>query len=66
MLHPAGSARPAVLGLKGVGKTTVAVEFFKAVNCLNSPGDACGECRSCVKAQGSTHPDLLRLGSSAV
>ena len=51
-------------GLKGVGKTTVAVEFFKALNCLNSPGDACGRCRSCVKIQGGTHPDLIRLGSS--
>jgi len=50
-------------GLKGVGKTTVALEFFKALNCLNSPGDACGECRSCVKVQSGTHPDLVRLSS---
>lgn len=51
-------------GLKGLGKTTVAMEFFKALNCLNTPGDACGSCRSCVKVQGGTHPDLIKLSSS--
>ena len=52
-------------GLKGVGKTTVAVEFFKALNCLSTPGDACGQCRSCVKVLRGAHPDLVRMNSSS-
>ncbi len=48
-------------GLKSLGKTKVAVEFFKALNCLNSPGDPCDRCRSCAKAYNQIHPDLVRL-----
>jgi len=51
-------------GVKGVGKTTVAVEFFKALNCLSTPGNACGQCRSCMKVRSGTHPDLVRLHST--
>ncbi|MBO5741916.1 MAG: DNA polymerase III subunit gamma/tau, partial [Bacteroidaceae bacterium] len=37
-------------GPRGVGKTTCARIFAKAINCLNpnSEGDACGECESCL------------------
>ncbi|MBN2298482.1 MAG: DNA polymerase III subunit [Deltaproteobacteria bacterium] len=48
-------------GPEGLGKTKVALEFFKALNCLETPGDACDTCRSCMKAQGLTHPDLIML-----
>lgn len=36
-------------GPRGVGKTTCARIFAKAINCLNptSDGEACGECESC-------------------
>lgn len=36
-------------GPRGVGKTTCARIFAKAINCLNpqAGGDACGECESC-------------------
>lgn len=48
-------------GLKGVGKTSVAIEFFKSLNCLHTPGDPCDACRSCVKGMSGTHPDLVNL-----
>jgi DNA polymerase-3 subunit delta' len=48
-------------GLKGIGKTRVALEFFKALNCLKSPGDACESCSSCIKANNYRHPDLIRI-----
>jgi len=48
-------------GLKGIGKTKVAHEFFKALNCLKTPGDACESCSSCTKANNYRHPDLLRI-----
>ena len=37
-------------GPRGVGKTTCARIFAKAINCLNpnSEGDACGTCESCM------------------
>jgi DNA polymerase III subunit delta' len=45
-------------GPQGLGKTHVAREFFKAVNCLKSPGDPCYACKSCLMASGNSHPDL--------
>jgi DNA polymerase-3 subunit delta' len=50
-------------GPVGLGKTKVAHEFFKAVNCLESPGYPCDACRNCVKADSGSHPDLIMLGA---
>jgi len=52
-------------GGAGLGKTRVAREFFKAINCLETPGDACGRCSSCVKVMAGTHPDLVELNPEA-
>ncbi|MGC9324449.1 MAG: ATP-binding protein [Desulfomonilia bacterium] len=52
-------------GMRGLGKTVVAREFFKAVNCLNSPGDPCDACRNCMKANAKSHPDLVEVVPSA-
>lgn len=42
-----------------VGKTTLAVQFARAVNCQSgSAGTACGECRSCRLIGELRHPDL--------
>jgi len=51
-------------GPAGIGKTTVAHEFFRAVNCLAGRGDSCGSCRSCLKACGHAHPDLVTVNPS--
>jgi DNA polymerase-3 subunit delta' len=51
-------------GPAGVGKTMVAREFFKAVNCLKSPGRPCDSCRSCLKMRSGFHPDFITVGPS--
>lgn len=51
-------------GPLGVGKGSAALAFARAILCERSPagtGDACGECRACVKAQSLQHPDLKLL-----
>jgi len=45
-------------GGDGVGKRTTAMEFAKAINCLELPADACGKCISCRKVDHGNHPDL--------
>ncbi|MCF0124280.1 MAG: DNA polymerase III subunit gamma/tau, partial [Clostridia bacterium] len=34
-------------GPKGIGKTTIAKIFSKAINCNNFDGDVCNKCESC-------------------
>ncbi|MGO9146312.1 MAG: ATP-binding protein [Desulfomonilia bacterium] len=48
-------------GALGLGKTRMAKEFFKALNCLEDNGDACDKCRSCLKVMAGYHPDLTEL-----
>ena len=45
-------------GPRGLDKAKTAVEFFKALNCLASPGDPCQACGTCLKAERGAHPDL--------
>ena len=52
------------VGNEGIGKKWAAVQFSKALNCLNNPvesGDACDQCLSCRKIDEGLHPDLLLL-----
>ncbi len=48
-------------GPAGIGKTTLAREFFGAVNCLEARGEACGSCASCLKTASGSHPDLITV-----
>lgn len=48
-------------GAAGLGKTGMAVEFFRAMNCAGRTGDACGTCGSCLKAASKSHPDLVMV-----
>jgi DNA polymerase-3 subunit delta' len=52
------------LGNEGIGKKWVALQFAKALNCLegvSKDGDACDLCLSCKKIDHRLHPDVLLL-----
>lgn len=51
-------------GLAGTGKTTLAREFGKTLNCATPRDfDCCDSCPSCRKADEGNHPDLLHIVS---
>jgi DNA polymerase-3 subunit delta' len=45
-------------GPPNIGKELVALNFAKALNCLESEADACDRCISCRKIDDSNHPDV--------
>jgi len=52
------------LGNEGIGKKWVALQFAKALNCLDGGmgrGDACDHCLSCKKIDHALHPDVLLI-----
>ena len=52
------------LGNEGIGKKWVALQFAKALNCLNEgveKGEACDHCLSCKKIDHALHPDVLLI-----
>ena len=50
------------VGISGIGKTTTALAFTQAVNCIEPvKGEGCGRCRSCRQIIGGNFPDLLFL-----
>lgn len=49
-------------GPGGIGKSLVAMNFAKALNCLgDSESRPCDACAPCKKADASNHPDILLL-----
>jgi DNA polymerase-3 subunit delta' len=48
------------LGAEGIGKSLVALQFAKALNCLEGADtvDACDRCISCKKINRLVHPDV--------
>ncbi len=52
-------------GPEGVGKRLAALNFAKALNCLENGFDACGSCISCVKIEKGSHPDLHVVDNGA-
>ncbi len=46
-------------GPMGVGRFSSALAFSKSILCENSQnGEPCGVCKSCIMAEGMTHPDI--------
>ena len=47
------------IGEPYIGKTTTAIEYAKALNCLkNENFDSCDSCKSCRKIEKGIHPDI--------
>ena len=49
------------VGMGGIGKKLVAMNMAKALNCLETEGDACDRCSSCQRMDKGVHPDLLQI-----
>lgn len=53
------------IGRRGIGKSRVAKEFVKFLNCQeNNNISCCDKCISCSKVERFLHPDILYLGSN--
>lgn len=53
-------------GPRGVGKTTIARVFAKAINCLNLNGEEpCGECEVCKSIVNGSNPDIIEIDAAS-
>lgn len=53
-------------GTRGVGKTTIARIFAKALNCINAPtGEPCNVCEHCRKITQGMHVDVVEIDGAS-
>ncbi len=55
-------------GTRGVGKTTIARVFAKALNCENKQennGEPCNKCPSCISITNGAHVDVIEIDAAS-
>ena len=54
-------------GIRGVGKTTIAIIVAKSLNCLNGLDKLCTEklCENCEAISNSNHIDVLEMDAAS-
>jgi DNA polymerase-3 subunit gamma/tau len=53
-------------GVRGIGKTTIARLYAKALNCESGPTpNPCGTCESCLAVARGTHEDVLEIDGAS-
>ena len=53
-------------GTRGVGKTTIARIFAKALNCEHAPGpEPCNQCSQCRKITQGSHVDVAEIDGAS-
>ena len=53
-------------GSYGIGKTTLARIFAKAVNCLDSKdGDVCNKCKNCISIKENETLDIIEIDAAS-
>lgn len=53
-------------GTRGVGKTTIARIFAKALNCIHAPvADPCNQCEACKRITQGNHVDVIEIDGAS-
>ena len=46
------------IGIEGIGKKMIAMEFAKAILCIDEKNKCCNKCKSCIEFDSNNNPDF--------